>query len=181
MSHHKGSKLAYAATVIGLAFASPALSQQVPTSPGISATAGSYNFNFAVGNVTAAGTITTDTTGHATWITGLVNATDPITGLSSYAGADNNLYSTGAWVTFGGLSFSTASVGDFNLYNSGQGYYGFLSSVTNSSGTADGRFATANIAAVPEPTTWAMMLIGFAGIGYSTRRRRRADWIRQAA
>ena len=34
---------------------------------------------------------------------------------------------------------------------------------------------------VPEPTTWAMMLIGFAGVGYSLRRRRRNDWIRQAA
>ena len=34
---------------------------------------------------------------------------------------------------------------------------------------------------VPEPTTWAMMLIGFAGVGYSMRRRRRATWIRQAA
>jgi PEP-CTERM motif len=25
-------------------------------------------------------------------------------------------------------------------------------------------------AAVPEPSTWAMMLIGFAGLGYSSRR-----------
>jgi len=29
-------------------------------------------------------------------------------------------------------------------------------------------------AAVPEPATWAMMLLGFAGIGVATRRRRRA-------
>lgn len=34
---------------------------------------------------------------------------------------------------------------------------------------------------VPEPTTWAMMLIGFAGVGYAMRRSRRATWIRQAA
>lgn len=29
-----------------------------------------------------------------------------------------------------------------------------------------------NVSAVPEPTTWAMMLIGFAGIGFLTYRRR---------
>lgn len=34
---------------------------------------------------------------------------------------------------------------------------------------------------VPEPTTWAMMLMGFAGVGYSLRRRRSATGIRQAA
>jgi len=32
---------------------------------------------------------------------------------------------------------------------------------------------TVNIAAVPEPATWAMMLLGFAGIGVATRRRRK--------
>ena len=36
-------------------------------------------------------------------------------------------------------------------------------------------------AAVPEPSTWAMMLIGFAGIGYSMRRRRRSTAVAQIA
>lgn len=42
------------------------------------------------------------------------------------------------------------------------------------------RYGTVNIGsvpnpgAVPEPATWAMMLIGFGGIGYSVRRRRKA-------
>ena len=35
--------------------------------------------------------------------------------------------------------------------------------------------AIAQTGAVPEPATWGMMLIGFAGIGISLRRRRRAD------
>ena len=30
-----------------------------------------------------------------------------------------------------------------------------------------------NVAAVPEPSTWAMMILGFAGVGYMTYRRRR--------
>jgi hypothetical protein len=34
-------------------------------------------------------------------------------------------------------------------------------------------FSIAQNAAVPEPATWAMMLIGFGGIGFSVRRRKR--------
>jgi hypothetical protein len=37
--------------------------------------------------------------------------------------------------------------------------------------------ATARIVAVPEPSTWAMMLVGFAGLGYAGYRRAR---VRQA-
>ncbi|MCK1636330.1 PEPxxWA-CTERM sorting domain-containing protein [Bradyrhizobium sp. 157] len=29
------------------------------------------------------------------------------------------------------------------------------------------------VAAVPEPSTWAMMILGFAGVGYMTYRRKR--------
>ena len=35
--------------------------------------------------------------------------------------------------------------------------------------------------AVPEPGTWAMMLVGFAGAGVALRRRRRPAMLRQAA
>lgn len=40
---------------------------------------------------------------------------------------------------------------------------------------------TFSLNAVPEPSTWAMMLIGFGGIGYSMRRRRRSTAIEQFA
>ncbi len=36
----------------------------------------------------------------------------------------------------------------------------------------DGGTATATLSAVPEPATWAMMLLGFGGIGIAVRRRR---------
>ena len=37
-------------------------------------------------------------------------------------------------------------------------------------------------AAVPEPATWAMMLIGFGGIGFQMRRQRRKNaFLAQAA
>jgi hypothetical protein len=47
-------------------------------------------------------------------------------------------------------------------------------------GNSDGYDATANSGAlrevpVPEPATWAMMLLGFGGIGMAMRRGRKAD------
>ena len=35
-----------------------------------------------------------------------------------------------------------------------------------------GEQVVANVAAVPEPSTWAMMLLGFAGIGFVAYRRK---------
>lgn len=42
-------------------------------------------------------------------------------------------------------------------------------------------FRTAATGAVPEPATWAMMLLGFGGIGFSIRRRRKAGAMAQFA
>ncbi|NUS21266.1 MAG: PEP-CTERM sorting domain-containing protein, partial [Mesorhizobium sp.] len=36
-------------------------------------------------------------------------------------------------------------------------------------------------APVPEPATWAMMIIGFGGIGFAMRRQRKAPQLPQAA
>ncbi len=44
---------------------------------------------------------------------------------------------------------------------------------TYSLGAATGS-GTFNVSAVPEPSTWAMMLLGFAGIGFITYRRRKS-------
>ena len=35
-----------------------------------------------------------------------------------------------------------------------------------------GAVVTATVAAVPEPSTWAMMLLGFIGVGFTAYRRR---------
>lgn len=172
MSHHMGCTLAWSCMLVSLAFAAPAQSQAVPANVGITASAGIYDLNVTNGSVVVNALITTNSTGHATGISGLVDGTDPITGLSTYAGADNNLYSTGAWVTFGGLSFSTTSLGDFNFYDSGLGYYGLLSSKTDINGYPDGQIATAHVAPVPEPSTWVMMLVGFGAAGAAMRRTR---------
>jgi hypothetical protein len=33
-------------------------------------------------------------------------------------------------------------------------------------------YGSSNVGAVPEPSTWAMMILGFAGIGFMAYRRR---------
>lgn len=42
-------------------------------------------------------------------------------------------------------------------------------------------FGSATAGAVPEPSTWAMMLIGFGAVGFSMRRRRKSDAVAQFA
>ena len=76
---------------------------------------------------------------------------DNLIGLSATSGAN----------TFYGFAFTTNSV-----LNS----FGF--------GTVPGATITATSAipaAVPEPATWAMMLIGFGAVGFSVRRRRQSS------
>lgn len=61
-------------------------------------------------------------------------------------------------------------------------YLGYDDQINNQDDNHDDLIIRATIhPPVPEPTTWAMMLIGFAGVGYAMRRSRRATWIRQAA
>ena len=97
---------------------------------------------------------------------------------------------------FTGNDNTTTANGD--IQNSARLTFGFLSGVgfnanTNNTYridlTAGGNTVTsfaqigtgAAVAAVPEPATWAMMLIGFGAMGVSLRRRRRADGLMQAA
>jgi len=59
-----------------------------------------------------------------------------------------------------------------SILNAG-GYY--LQFTGTGGGTAGygGDLTTAQIAAVPEPATWGMMLLGFAGVGFMAYRKRR--------
>ena len=67
---------------------------------------------------------------------------------------DQSVALTNAYVTFTGLSFDkivlASSGNSFEFDNISYG----------------------NVGPVPEPSTWAMMLLGFAGIGFAYRRRR---------
>jgi hypothetical protein len=111
------------------------------------------------------------------------NVTDTITGLSSYAAGDNNLFFPDApYSSFAGISFTTSSHGDFNLFQDTTGTF-ILSSVQNPGGAPDGlnpvNFQIAAVAsAVPEPSTWAMMLLGFMGLGFVSYRKKSSSQVR---
>jgi hypothetical protein len=100
-------------------------------------------------------------------ITGVINGSE-ITGTSTFRAADNLLFTNGfAFTSTVGISFETAAGQSINIFSfDGQSTpptgnaYGELTS--NPSAFGVGHFT---LTAVPEASTWALMLIGFAGIG----------------
>ncbi|MFN3619533.1 FxDxF family PEP-CTERM protein [Sphingorhabdus sp.] len=82
-------------------------------------------------------------------------------------------------VTLNGINFNTVATGtqEFrNLLN--QSLVAGGNNVLNVTGTSGGNAAFSGnlsfsqMAAVPEPTTWMLMLMGMAGIGFSMRRKK---------
>ena len=61
-----------------------------------------------------------------------------------------------------------------------QGYLGFVSTSliygfqfdTTQGGQANTGFTNISVAGVPEPSTWAMIVLGFAGVGFMAYRRK---------
>jgi hypothetical protein len=156
-----------------------------------SASAATYIFDFqntdptdAYGAVEVSGTFTASSTlsSSITNITGNVSGAPAplvdgaIAGLSGYAGADNTLYGVGAntgnQVSFGGVSFSVGGE-DYNLYAYNGGAWLLASSVDSVGYPQNGTPGTFSVTAVPEPATWAMMLVGFGGLGAAMRSRRK--------
>ena len=98
-----------------------------------------------------------------------------VTGISGYAGADNTIYALGFddnQVSLGGISLAT-SAGDINIFYL-NGAPGVTNSVQNPGGGLVALYAgDLSVTAVPEPSTWAMMLLGSAGLGFAGYRRAR--------
>lgn len=98
-----------------------------------------------------------------------------------------------------GVNFDTnffaandTDAGPNGLLNPGETSSTFLFRVNNATGYLPGTFTAQNgvtltargfspTAAVPEPGTWAMMLLGFGAVGVSMRRRRRTTNVPQMA
>jgi hypothetical protein len=112
-------------------------------------------------------------------ITGTVNGSE-ITGTSSFENADNLLFTNGfAFTSTAGVSFETAAGQSINIFS-------FFGQSTPPTGNAYGEISaspsgfgvgTFTLTAVPEASTWAMMLVGFAGMGtagYRACQKRRA-------
>lgn len=161
--------------------------------PASQAGAATFVFDFATntpligGPGAGSGTITTDdvafdsrgfTAQTITGITGSFNGS-AITGLGSAFGSNNLFYISGpSFVDGSGLAFTTVAGTTVNLFfqSSGSRYR------INTTGPFTSSFVNANAApAVPEPGTWAMMLMGFGAVGFAMRKASTRKLLRQAA
>jgi len=158
------------------------------------ASAGNFIFTYSGTNptngaFTATGTLTTSNTATTvngrqafliTGITGTRNGS-AITGLipagTDFGGVaiDNYLYATGPYLTDAGFGFSVAGTGNlYNPYYFGGAYQEYVRTAAGADfqNTSGITFTlTAVTGGVPEPATWAMMLIGFGAVGGVLRRR----------
>jgi hypothetical protein len=100
--------------------------------------------------------------------------TSAITGISAYAGADQNLSGVPLLPDFGGISFTTASDGDFNLYTWNGGSYELSSNVDPVGYPQNGVLLDSfSVKPVPEPATLALFGSGIAGVIAMRRRKKK--------
>jgi hypothetical protein len=108
-----------------------------------------------------------------------------ITRVTGYAGDDQKAYfptsSSVGYVDFPGISVSFGSGDALNLFAFSPTSYGVLLKDQNAIGDPfTGPYYSVSVSdappaatSAPEASTWAMMLIGFAGLGFVATRRRR--------
>ncbi len=175
------------ATLFGLCAAAMLAGLSGPVS------AAEYSFSLDGSGYTASGTITTNSTSSTnpfpcptcatgpgydiTNITGTING-QAITGavaVNGFDGNDNLAFLTAPYVDYNGVAFTTAT----DTYNVFAGLtYGHPGNYIVDSKQFAPLYGlpvtlTASTPAVPEPSTWAMMLAGFAMAGLALRWRQR--------
>ncbi|KQU57504.1 hypothetical protein ASG67_17270 [Sphingomonas sp. Leaf339] len=110
--------------------------------------------------------------------------TNPLLGFTQ---VEFNLFNASSNTTTVNLVFSDGSSGSYALGANGQNFFGAVATAgtiitrvafdTNGSGVQDLRQVRlggiTSVAAVPEPATWAMMLVGFGMVAGTARYRRR--------
>jgi phospholipase/lecithinase/hemolysin len=153
------------------------------------ASAAIYNFSFTPnivffgGATTGSGTFTTldtpmtvggQTAFEIISISGTVNGS-AITAPTNVANGYGNYFTTGPSFLDGtGITFKTTANGGQNtimFFN--QSSNGIYRVNTQSNGSSEYVNASSTlVAAVPEPSTWAMMILGFVGLGFVAYRRK---------
>lgn len=194
----KSLKYIVAASIAASALPGTALAAQVVTT-GASATTvqvatidqganNSFTIGFSDANLASPSfnellTFTTD-------VMGILNIRVDTTATSALNNVTfSNVFLTGTGIT-GSLALTQAlfDPNDTFLRNNiavGAGTFtlNILGTPGTQNGALSGSVSFASTPAVPEPGTWAMMLLGFGGIGFAMRRRRRQQgaYIYQAA
>lgn len=129
------------------------------------------------GTFTVSDTLSTSPLGimgyQVTAISGMLNGS-AINGLSGFQGSDNYFYKTGSFVDGSGIGFTTVGGTSASLYFASVAQRYQLTTTSPFSSGYVTASATLLPGAVPEPATWAMMLVGFGSIGVAIRRRRPA-------
>jgi hypothetical protein len=156
------------------------------------ANAAVYKFTFESfdAELSATGQMAVNTAGEITDVSGVISglANETISAVAAnpnFPGAAyspdgsfiyNNLYhASGMNFDIDGLLFVTAENpgGYWNLWGTSPGNYSLWESVGSYNYPIE-ESGNLSMTAVPEPSTWAMMLLGFAGLGYAGYRRARA-------
>jgi hypothetical protein len=169
--------------IAATAFASSASAADYLTITGPSGTFGDDNVTCATGVVAPCSfTRTFSFLSPAGFNLASLDITSNFTGTNTIANID---FSS---VTFNGTPFNILSTGqqEFrNLLNqtlvAGGNNTIAISGTTGGNAAFSGTISFASAAAVPEPGTWLMMLLGFGAMGYSMRRRRSHGLLMQAA
>jgi hypothetical protein len=81
----------------------------------------------------------------------------------------NVQFHNGQFFAVGPLFASTAGA----VFTTNGNQYTYFAFGTSTNGTITATLAQPPVTAVPEPSTWAMLILGFAGVGFMTYRRRK--------
>ena len=176
-------KLLLAATaLLGLA-ASPA-SAAIVANLGVNPTSATGAFNHAVGGGFFDDQITFQLVGGPQFLTiasvtnNFADAASQITGFTGSVfrivgaiGGGDDIRVIGPVAATANCGANCQGFGGSAVLSAGN-YYLDLSGTGGGSAGYGGTLSTTQVGAVPEPATWAMMILGFAGVGFMAYRRR---------
>jgi hypothetical protein len=167
-----------------------ALSAAALLAQAAAASAATFNWSYTGAHgyvVAASGTLTATPLGGGAYAVTSMSGTrngSAVTGLTGYAGQDNEVFSPGPNLDYFGLAFLVGGAAFNVYYDTGVsdpyqcGFAGYCEIGPGAPGTS-GLDApdpmnpiVFTLTAVPEPAVWAMMLLGFGVLGTTLRRRR---------